>query len=207
MCGPPLFLQLTCQWKLNYTVFVCLLYLYPPCPTISGSSAVLRFLAYESGSLRWLHWWGGVESSGTRTSQELCVWPAWQTQPWVFRGWRESQVQALDKITCSSWQCSLIPDLIVSDWIFWASVWVSGSWFAWLELSSGKPRFWFWMKPLQLWTWRRTIWYSPLSELSLRTAPFWPSHIASTQSWTIQGAKKYTHVFWRRILLWFLTMF
>lgn len=110
-------------------------------------------------------------------------------------------VQRVERISgTNSWQDSslfitwLIPDPIVSDWIFWALVWVSGSWFAWLELSSGKPRFWFWMKPLQLWIWRRTIWYSPLSALSLRTAPFWPLHIASTPSWTTQGAKK-VHVY------------
>lgn len=66
-------------------------------------------------------------------------------------------------------------------------VWVRGSWCVWLELCSGRPGSWSWMKLRPPSTWRQTIWSSPPSGPSLRTAPSSPSHTGSTPSWTTQG--------------------
>lgn len=68
-----------------------------------------------------------------------------------------------------------------------SSVLARGSWCVWLELSSGKPGSWSWMKLQLLLTWRRMTLSSPPFALSLKTARFSPLLTGSIQSWTTQG--------------------
>ena len=48
------------------------------------------------------------------------------------------------------------------------------NWFAWHAPCYARPEFWFWMKLLQLWTWKQMIWFRVPSAHSLRNALFSP---------------------------------